>query len=262
MRYGVAGAAVAAHQRFVVSRGVKVPSSRFWKFFQCLLLTTLILHTPRLRAQDTDSLRTNAFNFDIDFSRVSYLLGDVMVVGNYCRSFVGMSRDYQDLTAAHGYGISFESYTPLMPKAFLNYGVGYTNKGFTHTPPPLGQAIDYRLHYVEVPFYLSYELPELRDLDLRFCIGGQLSYLAHATSTGSLDELRAMEYSRHIFEPDGFTRLDLALLFGLSIERGRFFSRARGVVGSAMVSPPNTGQMTAFYLDLGYFPFRRSQRKS
>ena len=234
---------------------------RWWTVWRAFALTLITLLPGAMLGQEADTSRAGGFNFDIDFSRVSYMLGDVMVVGNYCRTFVGMSRDYQDLSAAHGFGINFESYTPLMPKAFFNYGVGYTNKGFTHTPPPLGQAIDYRLHYLEVPFYLSYELPELRDLDLRFCIGGQLSYLVHASSSGPLDELRAMEYGRHIFEPDGFTALDIALLFGLSIERGKFFGRARGVVGSAMVSAPNTGQMTAFHLDLGYFPFRRTQRK-
>jgi hypothetical protein len=222
-----------------------------------LVLSSIL---PSLFAQVEDSVQTGVFNFDIDFSRASYLLGDVMITGSYIRSGVGMSRDYQDLTATDGIGVGIESYMALLPKAFFNYGLSYARKGFTHTPPSLGSGITYHMHYIEAPFFLSFELPELREMDFRICVGGQLSYLADAGFSGDLEGLRALPYDRHIFEPDRFTELDIALLFGLSVERGPIYCRARGVVGSAMVSAPNTGQLTSFYFDLGFFPFRLTKR--
>lgn len=212
-------------------------------------------------AQDVSNSDTTDFAFGIDFSRKSYLLGDLAVTIQGNRSGVGMSRAFRELGFNNGFGVSIESYTPVMPMAFFNYGIGYSNKSFRFSPEEQDVDVHFKLNFIEVPLFLSYELPELRSVDFRFLIGTQLSYMFGANRHGEYSTSMLENRTLHVFNEENFTPFDFGLLFGLSFEYKAFYLRCKGVVGTVMLDAPNTGQFNAFSLDIGVFPFRLIQQK-
>lgn len=212
-------------------------------------------------SQEAPQSDTTEFTFGIDFSRKSYLLGDLAVIVQGNRSGVGMSRVFRELGFSNGFGMSIESYAPIMPMAFLNYGIGYSNKGFRFSPDELDSDVHFRMNFIEVPLFLSYELPELRAVDFRFLIGTQLSYMFGANQNGDYSPSLLENRTLHIYDAENFTPFDFGLLFGMSFEYKAFYLRFKGVVGTVMLDAPNTGQFNAFSLDVGVFPFRLIQQK-
>lgn len=185
----------------------------------------------------------------IDWSNLPYFMDDLMFIGSLNRTGLHYSNEFRNLRVANGYTLGFEIYYPLLPKAFLHYGLSMSQNSFEHN------GIAVRLRQLNLPFIMAYELPVLRAFDFRFLLGGQMSlfrcgdYRWPTTFIPNNDVFW--------FNDNNFQALDLGMCFGLSMEYNNFYGRLRNYTGTRKLDPADTGMINSWHIELGYFPFRK-----
>ena len=185
----------------------------------------------------------------IDWSNLPYFMDDLMFIGSLNRTGLHYSNEFRNLRVANGYTLGFEIYYPLLPKAFLHYGLSMSRNTFEHN------GIAVRLRQLNLPFIMAYELPVFRDFDFRFLLGGQMSFFRRGDyewpNTGTPD------FNLFWFEGRDFQSFDLGMCFGLSMEYNNFYGRLRNFTGTRKLDPADTGMINSWHIELGYFPFRK-----
>ena len=216
-----------------------------------VLLLLLNSFSNLLFAQDKEKKR------NMDF--LEFLVEDTYLVAGINRGGIFWSNHYKNLRDGNGYNVGVEAYYPIMNKAFLNFGISFAHHRFSHVPRGFSEeyALEFRNNNLELPLYTSFELPVLRDYDFRFNLGIQMNY--------RLNTKRINEYSQEVLDADVFLypidgrykNFDAGMLFGLSIERNNCYFRLRSASGLNNFYSGEQGMLHAFYIDFGYFLFRK-----
>ena len=185
------------------------------------------------------------------FKRLPYFFDDIMVVFGVSNSGVYYTPNYESLAHVPGLKLGLESYFPVFPRAFLHFGVLGNRRGFEHA----SAGRTFNSLFIEMPLFLSYELPELEFMDWRFIAGTKFAYLM---STESLDSGAGHQEAEDLFhyDPESFNHLDWGFYVGMSFEKRNFYLRISSYTGVVKLVPTDQGMRAEFSLDLGFFPFR------
>lgn len=207
---------------------------------------SLTVKDERVVQQGRNSLATSTF-----LGKLPYFLDDLMVVVGYSRSGIYMSRFYPDTKRIGGLVLGVENYFPVLPKAFLHYGVHTTSRGLLHTP----YDVKLRTQYVDVPLFLSYELPELRQYNLSIQLGMQYSGQLSARLRNDYPETSSFNY-----ELAQLRKHHLGYVFGLSLEHKSWYGRVRMLPNLSKLVANDQGMNTSLQIEFGFFPFRNLRR--
>lgn len=218
------------------------------KFIFIILLLSKVFYS---------NCQKNSNEVNLDF--LEYLIDDTYFTAGLNRGGVFWSNHYSDISDGNGFNFGIESYTPLMNKSFLNFGVIFSQKRFSHLPKGFTEdnRIEFQNNTLEFPLFASFELPVLRDYDFRFNLGVQLNY---RLGTNRINEYQDEVINSEVFyyPMDGrYKRFDGGMLFGLSAERNNFYFRLRSASGMNNFYSSEQGMLHAFYIDFGYFLFRK-----
>jgi hypothetical protein len=178
---------------------------------------------------------------------VSYFLDDFSVFGGINSSGLSFSNNRKNLAYTGGFQFGVQEMVPLGKVTFFNYGIQYSKRGFSHE----SEGVSFSNYYLEFPFSVSFELPELRNLDFRFYLGAQIASLLSTKQTGQYGTDPDFFY-----DPGEFTKMDAGFIFGLSIEKSNFFLRVGSYIGLRKLAEQDTGFQNSFSLDFGYYLFR------
>ncbi len=216
------------------------------------IIGVLFLYSNLLNSQESINSR---FNFDF----LEYMIEDTYFTVGINRGGVFWSNHYSDLSDGNGFNFGIETYTPLMNKSFLNFGILFSQKRFSHLPKGFSEnhRIEFQNNTLEFPLFASFELPVLREYDFRFNLGVQFNY---RLSTNRVNEYQEEVTNSDVFfyPIDGrYKNFDGGMLFGLSAERNNFYFRLRSASGSNNFYSSEQGMLHAFYIDFGYFLFRK-----
>jgi hypothetical protein len=196
-----------------------------------------------------------------DFSILEYLINDTYVTGGINRGGVFWSNEFRNLEYENGLQLGIEGYTPIAKKAFLNIGFSYAQRNFSHSPITNNtkETITFRNHFIEMPIFLSHELPEFKQIDFRFILGIQFAYRFAGSQKKSYSS-ETMSNS-FFYKQENFKRFDGGLNFGLSGEYQDIYFRLRSFVGHNSIYGADTGMLNAFYIDFGFFLFRNLKNR-
>ena len=185
------------------------------------------------------------------WGELPYFFDDLMVVVGYGRSGVYMSRFYPDTKRIGGLVLGIENYFPVLPKAFLHYGVHTTSRGLLHTP----YDVKLRTQYLDVPLFLSYELPELRQYNLSVQLGMQYSGQLSGRLRGAYPDDFTFRY-----DPAQLRKHHLGYVFGLSLEHKSWYGRVRMLPTLTKLVANDQGMNTSLQIEFGFFPFRNLRK--
>lgn len=188
----------------------------------------------------------------INWNNLPYAFDDITFMVGISNSGLYYSNHYRELSFKPGFIIGAEDFFPVFNKAFLHVGLKYAQLGFEHTP----YNVVFTTHNIDIPLFLSYELPELRSLDLRLLIGSRFLFRTGSTTQGTYPN--SPDITR--LNPTQFSNFDFGFVFGLSAEYKNFYFTARGYTGFIKLIPSDTGMNNSFSLEVGYFIFRNLRK--
>ncbi|MFN3528492.1 MAG: outer membrane beta-barrel protein [Bacteroidia bacterium] len=201
----------------------------------------------RLLRKRLDEMNRNQLPFFID---------DIMLVGGLSATNIHYSNEFRHLSMRSGFNFGIENYFPLLPKAFLHYGLHYSRANISYQPLDATRA-NISFGRIDIPIYMAYELPVMRQTDFRIFLGTQLAF---RTGSGSIDFPAGFAQppypSVYVLNSDNFQRFDYGLNWGLSMEYDKWFWRMRSYIGTRRLFSNDTGMFSAFYLEGGFFLFR------
>ncbi|MBX2946553.1 MAG: outer membrane beta-barrel protein [Cyclobacteriaceae bacterium] len=188
----------------------------------------------------------------IDWNNLPYSFDDMTLLVGINTSGIYYSNNYRELSYITGYSIGVEDFIPVFERAFFHFGLKYTRRGFEHSD----YHVKFKTHNIDVPLFLSYELPALRMNDLRLLIGSQLVFRTGSTTEGAYTS--PGDYYRYY--PTQFSNFDFGFMFGLSAEFNNFYTTVRSFSGFVKLMPDDTGMNSTFSLEVGYFIFRNLRK--
>jgi hypothetical protein len=203
-----------------------------------------------------DSLSISKEQQKFNWNKVPYFVDDLLLTAGVNRSGLYYTRNYLELTHKNGFQMGIENYYPLTEKAFIHYGIQYAQRGFNHKL----YDVSFTTHYIDMPLYLAYELPALRSFDWRLFVGTQLSFLTKTSMKGDYSELLNGTEDKYLYNGSQFQNYDWGFCFGLSMEYDQFYSRLRIFNGVVKLAPDDQGMNSAFYIEFGYFLFRKMRK--
>jgi hypothetical protein len=198
--------------------------------------------------------KTEKKGFNINWYDLPYTFDDLSIIIGITNSNLYYSNHYRELSFTPGFSIGAEDFFPVFNKAFLHVGLKYTQLGFEHS----AYAVKFTTHNIDIPFFLSYELPELRSFDLRLLIGTRFLFRTGSTTRGNYPPSEDI----YRFRPSQFSPFDFGFVFGLSAEYQNFYTSLRGYTGMIKLAPDDTGMNTSYSIDFGYFIFRNLRNKN
>jgi hypothetical protein len=213
------------------------------------VITTSFSENTIANANPADSNYQNNVKSKINWTSLPYFFDDLLLTGGVNRSNIYFSSHYSELSHITGFQTGIENYYPVMDKAFIHYGAIFSARGFEHQ----SQNIRFRTYNFDFPIYLAYELPALREFDLRLLLGAQFTKRTGAIESSSYAATNEATFK---YRPSQFARFDFGFTTGLSAEYGNHYFRARVFHGYMKMMPNEQGMNAAFFFDYGYFFFR------
>ena len=238
-------------QMFLSYRKRKLFSNK--NFPLILVICIIFFLIDDLNAQDvalSDEERVNEVKKRKD---LPYFFDDIMIIGGVNRSGLYMSNEFRSLNYGNGFNIGLEGFTPLGKITFIDYGIHFTQRSFFHDR----NSVQFRNNYLDFPLYVSYSLPELTSINWRFFLGTQFTYLLSSNQIGNYLNDSQVNFQ---FDPNRFKRFDFGLNFGLSAEVKYYFFRVRSYIGANNLDSSDQGSMNSFYMEFGYFLFRKYRK--
>lgn len=222
------------------------PRQGFFKFFILFFSCWVCLQTSAF-SQEDEGARLQDSTIMVSANGTPYFLYDLMIVGGLNRSGLFFSNEFRNLAYSNGFQIGIEGFLPLGRVTFFDYGIQYAQRNFIHRP----EQITFSNDYLDFPAYVSYALPELKNIDWRVFLGGQISY--------RFSSRQSMPYKSTVgfqYDPRGFHRVDGGMIFGLSGEWKNYYGRLRSYIGVNNMDSQDQGAMNSFFIEFGYFIFR------
>jgi hypothetical protein len=195
-------------------------------------------------------------SFKINWSNLPYLFDDMSIIVGANRSGLYYTEYYRELGHINGFTVGVEDFIPVFERAFFHFGVKYARRGFSHAK----HNIQFRTHNLDLPMFLSYELPAMRMYDLRLLFGGQMSFRTGSTTLGRYTAPNIPGESNYYYIPSSFNNFDFGFTFGLSAEFNDFYFRLRSFNGYWKLMPDDTSMNSSFSLEIGYFIFRKLRK--
>jgi hypothetical protein len=224
--------------------------------FYLLLIFLLSVFNTVINAQNlTDEIildsdiKKSSFNWE----NLPYYMDDIWLLGGVNSSGLHWSNNFRELDYAQGFHLGIETYIPMERILFLSIGVHYSQRNFSHNP----ELITFKSSYLDLPVFFAFELPELREADLRFLLGFQLSQRINS----SQDRLYSSTYDGFTYNLNDFNSFDLGWSFGVSAEYKDFYVRLRSYIGVIKHDVKDQGMMNSFNIDFGYFIFRPLRKR-
>lgn len=213
-------------------------------------------HTLKLTQTETilpveDSVKSKKKSPWINWRYLPFMFDDMTLIVGINRSGLFYTENYRELSHVGGYTIGVEDFIPVFERAFFHFGVKYARRGFEHSR----HSIKFKTHNIDMPLFLSYELPAMRMYDLRLLFGTQTTYRTGSTMQGVYPATSPTgPFYRYM--PTSFRHFDFGFTFGLSAEHNDFYFRLRGFSGFVNIMPDDTGMNSSFSLEIGYFILR------
>lgn len=229
-------------------------------FLLVLLAYTLFLVKANASSVSDDNEGEKKWKKYGRLAQLPYFMDDIQLIGGLNTAGLYMSDNYRNLSYAKGFQFGLESYIPVGQIIFFNYGVHFSQRNFMYKDDL------FKNNFIDIPLYVSYELPVLKSVDLRFFLGWQFSY-----RLSSVSDQRYFEEGgsgNEYYKVDDFNRFDTGWTFGLSGEYKSIFFRARSYVGLGGISPTTIidgktnikGTFNSIGLEAGYFLFRNFRK--
>ncbi|HMP98652.1 MAG TPA: outer membrane beta-barrel protein [Cyclobacteriaceae bacterium] len=218
------------------------------------LLDTLSIIVPDT-IKGSVSTEKSRKKITIDWHNLPYIFDDMSIIAGVSRSGLHYTANYRELSHIGGWTLGVEDFVPVFERAFLHFGVKYARRGFEHSR----HDIKFITHNIDMPLFLSYELPAMRLYDFRLFFGAQTSIRTGSNRQGNYGVPLPGE-TFYTYIPSQFNRFDFGFTFGLSAEVKDFYIRMRAFSGYFKLMPDDTGMNSAFSLEVGYFVFRNLRR--
>ncbi|GHB27284.1 hypothetical protein GCM10008106_05020 [Mongoliitalea lutea] len=183
------------------------------------------------------------------WGNLPYFMDDIKLVAGLNRGGVFWSDEFRNLSYGSGYQLGLEGFLPMGKISFFHYGMHYSARTFNHL-----NQVDFRTNHLDFPIFASFGLPEFTSIDFRFLLGTQLSARIGGRQIGTYSSLGNDQF---LFDVNEFKSLDGGMFFGLSGEQKDFYFRVRSYIGVNNLDRRDLGSLNAFYIDFGYFLFRR-----
>lgn len=188
---------------------------------------------------------------NLNWGNMPFIFDDLMIIGGINKSNIHYSQNYRELGDINGFNVGLEVYTPVWEKAYLHIGTQIARRGFTHTM----HSVEFRTTHIDIPMFLSYELPPFPKYDIRLLIGSQFSFRTSTNQIGGYSTNSTNINDFH-YKPDDFRDFDWGMTWGLSGEINKFTLRLRSYIGLTKVVRSDQGMNSAFMIEGGYFLFR------
>ncbi|MFN6944370.1 MAG: outer membrane beta-barrel protein [Cytophagaceae bacterium] len=212
------------------------------------LLLFLVAALSYAQDQEPDTLKFSA----LEKSKLSFFLDDTYILGGIATSSVYYSNNFRELGYSPGYVFGVEQYLPLGGKSFLSSGLNISQRNFSysrHNPTRFNNL------YLDIPVSTAWELPVLRNLDLRLLIGALVGVRLNSQASGNYGLLTANPQLFN-YNVDDFHRIDFGWTFGLSAEYRNVLFRLRSYSGFIKIDRKDQGMLNSFNFEIGYFLFR------
>jgi hypothetical protein len=195
-------------------------------------------------------------NSNLNWNNLPYFMDDLMLVGGLNRTGIHYSNHFRQLRVDNGFNLGFENYVPMLPKAFLHYGLFFNHASIRYTATDDRNGT-IKLNKLDIPVFMAYELPVFRQFDWRFFLGAQVSYRIGGASVNlpPAEGITTMPIVS-AFDPTRFQRFDLGMNFGLSMEYNSWYGRIRNFTGTRKLDVNDTGMLNSWHIEVGYFLFR------
>jgi hypothetical protein len=221
-------------------------------FYLFLALNSLLIAENQDPQRDSTTSLKNNF-----FKKLPYQVDDIMLVGGINSSGVYYSNNFRNLKLHSGFHIGVEKYFPMERILFLNAGILFSQRNFTHQG---SNAVSFKNTFLDIPFYASFELPEFRDYDFRFIMGYQFSARLGSKMNGKYAENQIIGNGFE-YNIANFKNFDNGWIFGISMEHRNVFVRLRSYMGFTKIDAKDQGMLHSLNFDVGYFIFRPLRKK-
>jgi hypothetical protein len=170
-------------------------------------------------------------------------------------SGIYMSKYRRDTEMGAGGQIFSGIYLPYSDNMFFHAQLGLAYQQFQHNA--LNSKINIDMFFLELPLFISAQLPISNTVETRFLVGWQSNLLIGSNQRGSYTENWSSEGSGIQYNPNNLMRADFGFYFGFGIEYQRWLFRVSGFTGIKKLVEIDTGMINTFKLEIGFFPFRK-----
>jgi len=240
---------------FIINFSVKTyhQPDFFLKIIILIIIFILFDFSTHSLSGKTDSTysRIPGLSKSFNIRKLPFIVDDIMLIGGINLSGIYYSNHYQNLKYSRGYQIGIDQYMPIDRIMFLSIGLHYSQRNFSHRTDT---HIRFKNNYLDLPLYVSFELPELKTIDLRFILGLQGSMRLYSKQKGTYSD-NTLE-NNFTYTPSIFQKVDAGWSFGLSGEYRNIFFRMRSYIGINNLDKSEQGMMHSLNFDIGYFIFR------
>jgi hypothetical protein len=222
-----------------------------------ILVIFLIIISLSIKAQENqnDTIRFTALNK----SKLAFFLDDTYFFGGITSSGIYYSKYFRELSYEPGLVFGVEQYFPLGGKAFLSTGLNFVQRNFSY----LKKEPNIRVNnlYLDIPVATAFELPVLRNFDLRLILGANIGARLHSRVNGNYEMILENNPDVFLYNVNDLSSLDFGWTFGLSAEYRNLLFRFRSYSGFVKYDRKDQGMLSSFNIEIGHFLFRNLNGK-
>jgi hypothetical protein len=186
---------------------------------------------------------------------LSYAKEDISFGVGVNTSGIYISKYRRDTKMGLGTQIFSGIYLPYSDNMFFHAQLGISYQQYQHRA--LNNLIHVDLFFLELPLFISAQLPISNTVETRFLLGWQSNLTLGSNQKGAYPENWASDGSGIEYTSGNMMRTDFGLYFGLGAEYKRWMFRFSGFTGIRKIVESDTGMINTFKLEIGFFPFRK-----
>lgn len=219
-------------------------------FSRHLLVLSLFLISFSAKSQEEKSSHWQSLKQSLNYAKedISFGVG-VNTSGIY------MSRYRKETNAGAGLQVFSGIYLPYSDNMFFHAQLGLAYQQFQHRA--LDNTVNIDLFFLELPLFISAQLPVSNAFETRFLLGWQSNLLLGSNQRGAYPENWSDHGTGITYSHNNLMRADFGFYFGFGVEYQRWMFKASGFAGIKKIVEPDTGMINTFKLEIGFFPFRK-----
>ncbi|MDP3929245.1 MAG: outer membrane beta-barrel protein [Bacteroidota bacterium] len=218
-----------------------------------LLIATVICLPLIAQEKQADTLTF----IHIKKNKVSFFLYDTYVNVGVNTAGIYYSNHFRKLNQRGGYILGIEQYLPLKDKIFLSTGFNLNQRNFLVKEQI--KELEINNLYLDLPISAAFELPAMRNLDLRIYLGTTLSMRLKSSLTDDFDQANPLNEFRYKLQD--LHQGDIGWHFGFSAEYKDVLFRLRSYSGFIKYDKKDQGMLHSLNIEIGYFLFRNLKNK-
>ncbi len=219
-------------------------------FAKCVLLMSF-LSTSSLTMSQEEKL-THWQNFK---QILSYAKEDINFGVGSNTSGIYTSKYRRETSMGAGAQIFSGIYLPYSDNMFFHTQIGLAYQQFQHHTIESALSVD--MFFLELPLYISAQLPVANAFETRFHLGWQSNFLLGSNLRGQYPENWSAEDSGIEYVSNQLLRADFGFYFGFGVEYQKWMFRVSGFTGIKKIVEKDSGMLNTFKIDIGFFPFRK-----